>query len=151
MHWFIDPIKNHYFDFEGRATRQQFWMFFLIYLIVAIVIGVVESMVGLEDILTGLFGVALLLPYLGLAARRLHDIDKSGWWLLIGLVPIIGFIVLLVFYIKKGDAGENQYGPSPLGPEAAAPTPGGEAPAESAPMANDMPPQQPPSEDNQSQ
>lgn len=115
MQWFTEPITNHYFDFEGRATRQQFWMFVLYYIIGAIILGVIESMVGLEDILTAVYALALLLPYLGLAVRRLHDVNRSGWWLLIGLIPIVGFIVLLIFYIQKGDAGANQYGPNPAG------------------------------------
>jgi uncharacterized membrane protein YhaH (DUF805 family) len=115
MHWFIDPVKNHYVDFEGRASRQQFWMFILLYVVFAIALAMVEVAVGLDDILTSIYGLVLFLPYLGLAVRRLHDINRSGWWILIGLVPLVGFIVLLVFYVKQGDSEANQYGPNPLG------------------------------------
>lgn len=151
MDWFIDPIKNHYFDFEGRATRKQFWMFVLFYILAAIVIAVVESMIGMEDILTSVYGLALLLPYLGLAARRLHDINKSGWWLLIGIVPVIGFIVLLIFYVKEGDAGANQYGPSPKsGDSDISANPNmGDVPRPENPPMNDVP--QPPAEDRDKQ
>ncbi len=106
-------VTQHYFDFEGRARRQDFWYFVLVYVVIAVVLGIVQSIVGLGSILTGLLSLALLLPNLGLAARRLHDIDKSGWWLLIGIVPIVGWVLLIYWYCQPGTAGANQYGADP--------------------------------------
>lgn len=103
MEYYTDVITKHYFDFEGRATRRQFWMFVLINIIIAVVIGAVAQMLlGDEDGMIGnLYSLAVLFPSLGIAIRRLHDIGKSGWWILIGLIPIIGWIVLIVFYATE--------------------------------------------------
>ena len=109
MHWFIDPIQNHYADFEGRATREQFWMYVLVYFVVYIVLNIVLSWINLENLMV-LFSLALLLPSIAITARRLHDIDKSGWWQLIGLIPIVGWIIVIIWYAKQGDAGENRFG-----------------------------------------
>lgn len=114
MHWFIDPIKTQYLDFDGRATRQQYWMYILWYILIYIGIGFVGVMVGLEE-LALLFSLAVLMPGLAITARRLHDINKSGWWQLISFVPLLGLIVMIVFTVKKGDQEANQYGASPYG------------------------------------
>lgn len=112
MHWFLDPITNHYVDFDGRATRQQYWMYILTYIILSIaasiVLGLILGETGL--LLVNLIGLALILPSLAIAVRRLHDVDKSGWWLLISFIPLVGQIVLLIFFIQKGTAGPNRFG-----------------------------------------
>ena len=111
-----DVVFNNYSNFSGRATRGEFWWFTLaniiISFIVGIVIGLVAVMMGLPALayLTWVFGLAILLPSIALAVRRLHDTGRSGWWYLFGLVPIIGTITLLVFYCLKGDPEENEYG-----------------------------------------
>ena len=102
--YFIDVIKNHYFDFNGRATRKQFWMYVLFFIIFWVLLGIVSAFLGEKagTVLTGIVSLALLLPNLGIAVRRLHDIGRSGWWILIGIIPVINFIggiVLLVFYV----------------------------------------------------
>lgn len=107
LQWFIDPIKNHYFDFEGRVTRQAFWMFALM----SIIFLVIASMVS--ETLANIFAVALLLPHLGLTARRLHDIGKSGWWQLIGLIPFMGLLIIIVLLARSGVSGPNEYGADP--------------------------------------
>lgn len=116
MHWFIDGLQK-YFDFSGRANREAFWMFYLVIFIVGAVFEVLERIPGLADApfiwLGGLFSLFTLIPFIALSARRLHDIGRSGWWQLIGLIPIIGWIILLYFFIKEGDAGTNAYGASP--------------------------------------
>lgn len=109
MHWFIDPIKNQYADFTGRSTRQEYWMFVLVYVGVAIVVGVIAAALKME-ILTALFSLATIIPSIAIATRRLHDIGKSGWWQLISLVPIIGPIVLIVWLATKSTE-DNEYGP----------------------------------------
>lgn len=114
MHWFLDPITNNYFNFEGRSTRKQYWMFTLYYIILAVVVGLVAYSIDTPLILD-LYSLALLLPVLGLSVRRLHDIGKSGWWVLIGFIPLIGWIVLLVFYVTDSQPGKNQYGANPKG------------------------------------
>jgi uncharacterized membrane protein YhaH (DUF805 family) len=112
MQWYLNVLKN-YVGFQGRARRKEYWMFFLFNLIISIVLTVVELAVGLESVLTGIYSLAILLPSIAVTARRLHDIGKSGWWMLISLVPIIGAIVLLVFTCLDSEEGENKYGPNP--------------------------------------
>ena len=112
MHWYVDVLKN-YVGFSGRARRQEFWMFFLFNLIICIVLAIIEGIIGLPGVLNGLYELAILLPAIALSMRRLHDTDRSGWWLLIGFVPLIGAIVLLIFFCIEGTRGDNQYGPDP--------------------------------------
>ena len=91
MNYYLDVLKNHYADFNGRARRKEYWMFTLGNLIVAVVIGVVAGLIKFP-LLVSLYGLAVLVPGLAVCVRRLHDIGKSGWWVLIGLVPVIGGI-----------------------------------------------------------
>lgn len=112
MEWYLKVLKN-YVGFQGRARRKEYWMFVLFNAIVSIVLAIVESLTGLESMLTGLYSLAVLLPSLAVSVRRLHDTGRSGWWLLISLIPLIGAIVLLVFTVQDSQEGENQYGPNP--------------------------------------
>ena len=119
MNWYLDAWKN-YVNFQGRARRKAFWMFVLFNLIAIFALNFVEGAIGLRGegdygILSGLYSLAVLLPALGLAVRRLHDTGRSGWWILIGLVPLIGGIILLVFYVLDSQPGTNRYGPNPKG------------------------------------
>jgi len=109
----MDAVTKHYFDFNGRSRRAAFWYFVLVNVIIAVVLGIVQSVAHLGKILSSLYSLAVLLPNLGIAVRRLHDIDRSGWWILIGLIPIIGWIVLLYWYCQPGTSGSNQYGADP--------------------------------------
>ena len=111
MNWYLEVLKK-YVEFTGRARRTEFWMFALINLIVSLVLAFLLGRV-LGGVIPALYSLAVFLPSLGVAVRRLHDTGRTGWWLLIGLVPVIGFIVLLVFMVLDSDAGENQYGASP--------------------------------------
>ena len=94
-------------------------MFLLFHIIIIIALGVIESIVGTNSVIALFYMLAILLPGLAVTVRRLHDTGKSGWWLLIGLVPLIG-IVILVFMVQDGQAGDNQYGPNPKVTTAAA-------------------------------
>lgn len=105
---FLDTVKNHYLDFEGRTGRRTFWMYILVYIIISLLLNALKLYT-----ISGIFGLALFLPSISIGARRLHDIGKSGWLQLIGLIPIIGVIVLIIFWAKEGDQGDNQYGPAP--------------------------------------
>ena len=112
MHWYIDVLKK-YAVFDGRARRMEYWMFALFNVIISMVLGFVEMTLGGPGVLGMLYALAVLLPAIGVSIRRLHDTDRSGWWLLIAFVPVIGFIVLLVFMLLDGTPGDNQHGPSP--------------------------------------
>lgn len=118
MHWYTDVLSK-YAVFDGRANRQELWMFVLFNVIVSILIAIVGGAIHLP-FLGGLYALAVLLPSLGVEIRRLHDVDKSGWWILIGLVPIIGAIWLLVLLCLQGTPTANRFGPPPSGSVSAA-------------------------------
>ncbi len=113
MNWFVSVVKK-YAVFSGRARRKEYWMFFLIYVLIAIVLGLIEGMLGDRSFLSALLGIALFVPSLAVTMRRLHDTDRSGWWVLIGFIPLVGGIVLLVFMCLAGTSGSNRYGEDPL-------------------------------------
>ena len=113
---FAEAVRSgfdHYVKFDGRASRPAFWWWFLFGILVGIGATIIDAIIGSFGVVSGLAALALLLPNLSVAIRRLHDTDHTGWWVLIGLIPIIGFIVLLIFYLRQSDPGENQYGPPP--------------------------------------
>lgn len=112
MQWYLKVLSN-YVGFSGRARRQEYWMFVLINVIISIVLGILDAIMGTNSLLNGLYSLAVLLPSLAVTVRRLHDTGKSGWWLLISLIPIIGAIILLVFTCLDSEPEENQYGPNP--------------------------------------
>ena len=113
------PLRK-YADFSGRARRSEYWWFVLGLMVIGFVVGLLEGAIGLGGSAIGPYGfltlafyLAILIPSIAVGVRRLHDTGRSGWWLLIGLVPLIGGIVLLVFYVLNGDQGDNAYGPDP--------------------------------------
>ena len=106
MDYFLDALKK-YADFTGRASRKEYWIFILVYLIINIVLAVL----GL-DFISLIAGLGLLVPSMSIAARRLHDTGRSGWWQLIVLIPVIGIIVLIVFLAQESH-GSNDYGDNP--------------------------------------
>ncbi len=114
MHWFLDPIQNHYATFSGRTGREAFWMFMLFYFVIYIGLTIVLSLVGLEAAVM-LFTLGVLIPSIAITTRRLHDIGKSGWWQLIGFIPLLGLIVMIIFLIRESDTGDNEYGANPHG------------------------------------
>jgi uncharacterized membrane protein YhaH (DUF805 family) len=118
MNWYMKVLRN-YVGFSGRARRAEFWYFALFNLIFAVILTVLDRVLGLagENGLGPLYVIyllAIILPSLAVEFRRLHDTDRSAWWILIAFVPIVGFIVLIVFFCQKGTAGQNKYGPDPL-------------------------------------
>lgn len=110
----VDTLKNRYAQFTGRASRHEYWMFVLAYILAYVAAGVVSAV---SDTIGGLLmiviGLGVLIPSLALGFRRLHDIDKSAWWLLIAFIPIIGGLVLLYFSVLPGTVGPNRFGPDP--------------------------------------
>jgi uncharacterized membrane protein YhaH (DUF805 family) len=103
----VQTCIKKYADFNGRASRSEYWWFFLFVVLVSMLLGFVSNL------LSGLFCLAMLVPSIAAATRRLHDTNRSGWWQLIGLIPIIGFIVMIVFLAQQGQAGANEHGPAP--------------------------------------
>lgn len=124
--WAKRPVTEKYADFTGRAPRAEYWWFYLLIIIGYIIASIIDSILGFGGalgpygILTMLFGLAMLVPSIAAGARRLHDTNRSGWWLLIALVPLIGAIILIVFLVLPSDAGSNPYGPNPYGDGAGA-------------------------------
>ena len=125
--YFIDTIKNRYAKFDGRATRSEYWYFILFYFIFSIIAAILDSLVinpmlgassteaGQGGILQMLFALGLLIPSIALGIRRFHDIGKSGWWMLIGFIPILGLLALIYFYVQDSQSGSNLYGENPKG------------------------------------
>ena len=103
----VQVCLRKYVDFEGRAARPEFWWFALFQVIVL----VVAAMLGRAAYTIA--GLALVLPSLGVGARRLHDVGKSGWYLLIHLIPVIGILVLIYFWVQPTQAESNNYGAPP--------------------------------------
>jgi uncharacterized membrane protein YhaH (DUF805 family) len=110
--WYLKCIKGHYADFEGRARRTEYWMFFLVNLIIAIVVGLIGMAIHLR-VLSTLYSLAVLVPGIAVGVRRLHDTGRSGWWWLIALIPVIGTIWIIVLFAIPGDQAANQYGADP--------------------------------------
>lgn len=112
-------LRQKYLDFNGRAKRAEYWYFVLFQVVVCaalVILGAICRGVGMSGIavifslITGLFSLAMLLPALGVTVRRLHDINKCGWFILIGLIPFIGAIALIYLLVQKGTEGPNKYG-----------------------------------------
>jgi len=123
--YFLDTVKNRYAQFTGRASRSEFWYFALFYFLLDVavliidtyllnpVLGVVPQQAGQGGVLQMLFALALLVPSIALGIRRLHDIGKSGWWYLLVFIPVIGWLLLLYFYVTDSQPGTNRFGENP--------------------------------------
>jgi uncharacterized membrane protein YhaH (DUF805 family) len=112
MQWYL-IVLNNYIGFQGRASRKEYWMFFLINVSITIFLSILEAIVNLPSILTGLYFLAVLLPSLAVCVRRIHDTGRSAWWLLISFIPLVGGISLLVFMCQDSQGFDNQYGLNP--------------------------------------
>lgn len=118
MNWYLKVLKQ-YSDFNGRARRKEYWMFVLFNLIFAMIAMLIDNLLGFKigtmpyGYIYLLYALFALVPGLAVAARRLHDVGKSGWFLLIAIIPIIGAVWLIVLFVTDGNPGENQYGPNP--------------------------------------
>ncbi|WP_336981342.1 DUF805 domain-containing protein [Altererythrobacter fulvus] len=127
MYWMFLPFRR-YFDFSGRSRRLEYWMFILFNLILIFALGTLalvlvertgsggEAGFGLLSILPFIYVLTMVCPMLAVQVRRFHDQDKSGWHVLLGLIPYVGSFIILFFMVQKGTPGENAYGPDPLGP-----------------------------------
>jgi len=136
QHYFIDVLTNKYFQFSGRATRSEFWYFILYSIIISFVLGLIGSVLGIEYVMqmdtvkvlegTGelvsttvdfplnllqiFFSLLLFIPSLAISIRRLHDLGRTGWWYLISLIPLLGALVLLIFFVLPSQEHDNEYG-----------------------------------------
>lgn len=135
MEWIILPLKR-YADFAGRSRRKELWLYWLFVIVLLAICMQLDARLGLGGsidsyratspfgasfgyqnsggILTAIVALALTIPSLAVVVRRLHDYDKSGWWLLIGLIPFFGALYLLFLYVQPGTRGPNRFGPDPL-------------------------------------
>lgn len=111
MNWYLAVLKN-YAGFNGRAGRAEYWMFFLFNFVISVVLNILSRTThsGIFLILSVLYGLAVLIPGLAVAVRRLHDTNRTGWWIFIALIPFVGAIWLIVLLALEGSAGSNQYG-----------------------------------------
>ena len=123
----VTSVLGKYATFGGRASRSEYWWFILAFFLLAIVVSIFEGavlapMLGFEAFdpeagspMSMIVSLALFLPTLAVAIRRLHDLDRSGWWYLIGFVPLIGVFILIYWYVQPGTPDDNQYGPPTTG------------------------------------
>lgn len=113
MNWYIEVLKN-YAGFDGRARRQEYWMFALVnFVIVAVLYVLAMTVIDWLIWVYLLYALAVLIPGIAVTVRRLHDTGRSGWWYFIAFVPLVGAFVLLYFLVLAGDSGDNAYGPDP--------------------------------------
>ena len=120
MEEFKEVVFRKYAMFDGRARRREFWMFVLFNFIISIALSIVDSMLGTKvleknGILSSLYSLAVFIPSLAVNVRRLHDTNHSGWWWFLWLIPIVGWIIMIVWLVKDSMPGDNTYGPNPKG------------------------------------
>ena len=113
MYWYLRVLKN-YVQFSGRASRREYWMFALYNTAIGLLLYVLGHQFGGGDKPVGIYGLLVVLPAFALSIRRLHDVNRSGWWVLLALIPIVGPLGLLYFKCKAGDSSENRFGFPPF-------------------------------------
>ena len=123
--YFVDNLKNRYAKFDGRANRREYWYFVLFYFLISSIAGLIDATI-INPMLLGqtpmesarggmlqmIVTLGLMIPSIAIGIRRLHDIGKKGWWILLGFVPFVGIFILIYFYVQDSHSGENIYGPS---------------------------------------
>ena len=111
----IGSVFNNYANFSGRACRSEYWYFVLLGFLVNGAVRIIwHTDPDAANLINALWSLVVFIPTVSVAVRRLHDIGKSGWWVLLYFFPVIGWIVLLIWHVRRGDAWPNQYGRSPL-------------------------------------
>lgn len=112
LYWYIEVLKK-YSVFTGRARRRELWIYVAVSLVAAYVVSFAGSVAGISEHLEDAYGLVVLVPTLAVLTRRLHDTDRSAWWLLVPLIPLVGTLVFLVVLCLGGDSGGNRYGEAP--------------------------------------
>ena len=126
MDWYFEVLRK-YAVFSGRARRKEYWLFTLFNLLAMLVLSFIDGMIGMYSIeagvglLSGIYALGILVPSLAVTVRRLHDTSRTGWWILIAFIPLIGALVLLVFTVLDSTPGNNKYGPDPKGMDGTVP------------------------------
>jgi uncharacterized membrane protein YhaH (DUF805 family) len=122
LDWMTMPLKR-YTDFAGRSRRKEYWMFLLGVLIAAILLSIIEGVLGLSGMVGGVYGplttlffLGIIIPSIAVQIRRFHDQDKSGWFVLLSFIPFLGGLIVLVFMCLEGTKGPNRFGPDPKDP-----------------------------------
>ena len=112
----VRTVLSKYVDFKGRAPRSEYWWWVLAVIVVNIILNIIDNIIFGPTMqpISALFSLAILLPSIAVGIRRLHDLDRTGWWLLVSFIPIIGALILIYFFVQKGTDGENRFGPDPL-------------------------------------
>lgn len=109
--YFVDVLKTQYTDFKGRANRPQYWYFFLFNFLISFVLGFIDGLIFGANVISLVYTLAVLVPGIAIAVRRLHDLGKPWFWLLVALIPLVGGIALIVLFCLKGEEKENAWGP----------------------------------------
>lgn len=112
--WYTKVVKN-FVVFQGRASRSEYWMFQLFNALIMFGIIIVEAMIYEQPIIGVIYILAMILPNLSVSVRRMHDTGRSGWWLLVSFVPVVGGLIFLIFTLLASEAGSNRFGPNPKG------------------------------------
>lgn len=115
---FVPAVKHvfqNYANASGRAPRSEYWYFYLFYMLAILILSFIDTQIF--GMFAGIFDLAVFIPFICVSIRRLHDLDRNGWWLLMLLIPLIGPIILIVWYCRKGTDGDNRFGIDPLGPQ----------------------------------
>jgi uncharacterized membrane protein YhaH (DUF805 family) len=112
MDWYLEVLKK-YAVIDGRARRKEYWMFWLVNFFIGILLSMIDILLGNLGLLGAIYSIAIFIPSMAVTVRRLHDTNRSGWWMLISLVPLVGGIFFLIFMTQDSTPGLNQYGPNP--------------------------------------
>lgn len=128
----VRTVFSKYATFSGRARRAEYWWFALFNALASLALQILDVAIfgayrmgpdagmGLPNVLGGLFSLAILVPSIAVWVRRLHDVGRSGWWWLLALIPVIGWIILFYWSVRRGDMGPNAFGPDPVGDDVSA-------------------------------
>lgn len=108
--YFVEVLKTQYTDFNGRASRAQYWYFVLFYVLISIPLAIIDGILFQGQVLTLILSLALIVPSIAIGVRRLHDLGRPGWWYFGALIPVVGPIALLVLFCLKGEDKANAYG-----------------------------------------
>lgn len=125
LDWMLMPLRR-YADFSGRSRRKEYWMFIVGVIVAAVLVGIIEGVLGMSGMVGGVYGpltlvllLGIIVPSIAVQVRRFHDQDKSGWFVLLSFIPFLGGLIVLVFMCLEGTKGPNRFGADPKNPTSA--------------------------------